>query len=69
MNNDELNEHLVNLLKAFKNKPYHLAKYLIDNSALNKPFINKIIKSGKLDKELKSDIPLNNIYDMEDYYN
>lgn len=72
MNNDELNEHLVNFLKIFKNRPYHLAKYLIDNSALNKSFLNKIAKSGKLNTEesrTNPEIPLTSISEMDDYYN
>jgi hypothetical protein len=67
MNNEELNEHLANFLKMFKNRPYHLAKYLIDNSALNKSFINKIVKSGKLE-EKRPEVYLTDISEMEDYY-
>ena len=48
--NEELNKSLVVLLKMFKNRPYHLAKYLIENSALNNEFINKLTKSDKLKK-------------------
>ena len=71
MNNEELNEHLANFLKIFKNRPYHLAKYLIDNSALNKPFINKLIKSAKLNnkEEEKPQIYLTDISEMDDFYN
>lgn len=72
MNNEELNEHLANFLKMFKNRPYHLAKYLIDNSALNKSFINKIVKSGKLNTEtpqITPEVPMTDISEMEDYYN
>lgn len=69
MNNEELNEHLANFLKMFKNRPYHLAKYLIDNSALNKSFINKIVKSGKLNTDdKKPEVYLTNISDMDDFY-
>ena len=69
MNNEELNEHLANFLKMFKNRPYHLAKYLIDNSALNKPFINKLIKSAKLNNEEgRPEIYLTDISDMDDFY-
>ncbi len=53
-NNDELYRSLVVLLKMFKNRPYHLAKYMVDNSALSKDFINKLLKSDKL-KELSED--------------
>jgi excinuclease UvrABC helicase subunit UvrB len=72
MNNEELNEHLANFLKMFKNRPYHLAKYLIDNSALNKSFLNKIVKSGKLNTEtpqITPEVPITDISEMEDYYN
>lgn len=53
MNNDneeELYRSLVTLLKMFKNRPYHLAKYMVDNSALSKEFIEKLLKSDKLKK-------------------
>jgi excinuclease UvrABC helicase subunit UvrB len=70
MNNEELNDHLANFLKMFKNRPYHLAKYLIDNSALNKPFINKIVKSAKLNnKDEKPQVYLTEISEMDDFYN
>jgi excinuclease UvrABC helicase subunit UvrB len=72
MNNEELNEHLANFLKMFKDRPYHLAKYLIDNSALNKSFLNKIVKSGKLNTEtpqVTPEVPIKDISEMEDYYN
>ena len=48
--NEELNKNLVILLKMFKSRPYHLAKYLIENSALNSDFINKLINSDKIKK-------------------
>lgn len=54
-NDDELYNNLVTLLKLFKNRPYHLSKYLIENSALDKNFIDKILKSDKL-KELQEKI-------------
>ena len=68
MNNDGLNEALANFLKIFKNRPHHLAKYLIENSALNKPFLNKIIKSGNFDDK-KTDGYIKNISQMDDFYN
>lgn len=48
MGNDSLYKNLVILLKIFKNRPNHLAKYLIENSALSEAFIQSIINSGKL---------------------
>lgn len=76
MNEEELYQKLVILLKLFKNRPYHLAKYLIDNAALNKAFINKISKSSKLDEFLQNEDKINsflpvyfsNINQMQDFY-
>ena len=74
---EELNKRLVILLKMFKSRPYHLAKYLIENSALNSDFINKLINSDKLKKisDDNSDDRLSvtpvyfvNINQMNDFY-
>lgn len=54
MDSEEIYRNLVILLKMFKNRPYHLAKYLVENSALTNDFINKLKNSEKL-KELSSD--------------
>jgi excinuclease UvrABC helicase subunit UvrB len=51
MENEELYRSLVIMLKMFKNRPYHLAKYLVENSALTEDFIKKLKNSDKL-KEL-----------------
>jgi hypothetical protein len=74
--NEELNKNLVILLKMFKSRPYHLAKYLIENSALNSDFINKLINNDKLKKisEDNSDslsvapVYFVNINQMNDFY-
>jgi excinuclease UvrABC helicase subunit UvrB len=54
MENEETNRNLILLLKMFKNRPYHLAKYLIENSALTDDFINKIKNSDKF-KEISDE--------------
>jgi hypothetical protein len=54
MENEELYRSLVILLKMFKNRPYHLAKYLVENSALTESFIKKLKNSEKL-KEVDED--------------
>jgi len=72
---EELYTNLVNLLRMFKNRPYHLAKYLIDNSSLSQDFINKLLESDKL-KKLSEDVQSGrvvpvyfvNIQQMEDFY-
>jgi excinuclease UvrABC helicase subunit UvrB len=54
MENEELYRSLVIMLKMFKNRPYHLAKYLVENSDLTEDFIKKIKNSDKL-KEMNED--------------
>lgn len=54
MENEEIYRSLVILLKMFKNRPYHLAKYLVENSALTSEFIVKLKNSEKL-KEMSDD--------------
>ncbi len=63
------------LLRMFKNRPYHLAKYLIDNQALTTEFLKKIEESDKL-KEITQEenskllpVYLPNINKMKEYYN
>lgn len=77
MENEDLYRNLVVFLKMFKNRPYHLAKQLIENSALTKDFIEKIGNSAKLN-EIKDDAADNSnlptiyfadINKMLDYYN
>jgi hypothetical protein len=77
---DQLYKNLVILLKMFKNRPYHLAKYLIDNDGFNQSFIKKLLDSDKLkdlskeEDDLNSNmdvIPVyfNDINQMNDFYN
>jgi hypothetical protein len=74
MDNDDLYQRLVILLKLFKNRPYHLSKYLLDNSAFNKNFLKKISQSKKIselfdDEEYISEIIyFNNISEMSRFY-
>jgi len=61
--NDRVWNNLNLLLKMFKNRPYHLSKYLLDNNALTLDFLNKIEKSDKLKEFGESDdTKFNNIY-------
>ena len=76
MENEELYKHLVILLKMFKDRPYHLAKYLVENSALTEEFIKKLKNSDKLkeyDSEEKKLLPgsqyFSDISQMENFYN
>ena len=46
--NENIQKNLITLLKIFKNRPYHLSKYLLDNSAFDNSFLNKIKNSDKL---------------------
>jgi hypothetical protein len=74
MENEDLYRNLVILLKMFKNRPFHLAKYLIDNSALKDEFLKKLANNEKLkefsqDEDLKSKTLFLDINQMNDYYN
>ena len=71
MENEEFYKKLVILLKTFKNRPFHLAKYLVDNYALTDEFINKILNSDKLseDTDPKTKTLFLDINQMNNYYN
>lgn len=72
---DNLYFNLLALLKEFKNRPYHLAKYLIDNEALSDKFIKKICESEELnirnERSNNNSIPhyFLDIAHMTDYFN
>jgi len=70
--NEENDYHrsLLNLLKMFKDRPNHLTKYLIENSAFNDVFLEKLSNNNKLknDDVLKPEY-FKNISKMNDYYN
>jgi len=68
MNNSELN--LVNLFKLFKNRPYHLTRFLLDQDALKDNFLKKINNNSKLSDVENTDINeyFNSIDDMKDHY-
>ena len=73
MENEDLYRNLVILLKMFKNRPYHLSKYLIDNEAFTKEFMKKISENGKLADLGQEDKPKGPVYfldigKMNDYY-
>lgn len=75
-NNDDLNKKIVVLFKLFKNRPYHLAKYLMENGAFNKQFLNKISKSTKLEQISTEDeinkylaSQFSDLNHMQDFYN
>ena len=68
----DIYKNLVTLLKLFKNRPYHLAKFLLDKDALDKKFSNDIEKSTKLlelDRKSEGLYPnFSNITKMNDYF-
>lgn len=73
---DQLYRNLIAILKLFKNRPYHLAKYLIENDALDKRFIEKLLESHKLNQlgDLESPgltkaVYFVNISHMNDFFN
>ena len=70
MDNEEY-KNLVILLNMFKNRPHHLAKYLIENSAITEDFIKKLKYSEKLKKiSNENDTPyFTDISKMDEFYN
>jgi hypothetical protein len=69
---DDIYKNLVTLLKLFKNRPYHLAKFLIEKEGLNNKFIKDILNSPKLSeldltKNSKS-FNFTSISQMDDYF-
>jgi hypothetical protein len=65
---ENIQKNLVSLLKLFKNRPYHLSKYLLDNNALSGEFLDKIKKSDKLSDISDIKTNFNDINKMEDFY-
>ena len=59
MHHDDFYNNLVAFLKMFKNRPNHLAKYLLDNSAINKDFLKKIANNDELKSLSTNDEKLN----------
>lgn len=45
---ERLYRNLITLIKLFSGRPLHLAKYLIENNALDRDFLQKIINNEKL---------------------
>jgi len=72
MENEDLYRNFVTLLKLFKNRPYHLAKYLIQNGAVKEEFLSKIVNSDRL-RNLKEDDFNDKIFmdinQMNDFFN
>ena len=73
-NNEQLYKNLITILKLFKNRPYHLAKYLIENDAFNDSFNKKLLESDKLNeieenKSLIKAVYFVDITQMTDYFN
>ena len=68
---DLTNINLIILLKIFKDRPHHLSRFLMENEAFNKSFLDKLNKNGKLSEiknieEIKKDF--DNIDDMKEFY-
>jgi len=55
-------KNLSKFLKFFINRPNHLARYLIDNDALNKEFLNKI---SSLDNSEMDESKLVSVYFLD----
>ena len=74
--NEKIYKNLVSILKLFKNRPYHLAKYLIENKAFNEEFLEKLTESEKLNELSKEEsnslvkaVYFIDISQMSDFFN
>jgi hypothetical protein len=71
MKNEEFYKNLSSLLKIFNNRPNHLGKFLIENDAFNKTFIENIIKSNNLSKLKNFDhksLLFNDYEEMDEFF-
>lgn len=68
MSNNEEYNNLVNLLKLFNNRPYYLAKFLLDNSTLNDYFLSILKNNDLLEKYKMKNEYFTDIEEMENYY-
>ena len=71
MSDDKNYRNLVKLLKAFQNRPNHLAKFLIDNMAFTDNFLTSLLECDRLN-DISDNNPLpvfKTIEEMNDYYN
>jgi hypothetical protein len=72
--NDKIYKNLIAILKLFQNRPYHLAKYLIENEAFKEEFLEKIKNSEKLNSMNQESTSIQAIYfidisHMKDFFN
>lgn len=66
---DKAYSRLINLLKLFKNRPYHLAKYLIDNKVIDESFLKKLMNNSSLDNPKLLPPHFTDINQMNQYFN
>lgn len=68
-----LESNLIILLRMFKNRPNHLAKFLLENGAFRQDFLKKIESNNNLEKLNQSEIGedhfyFTNISEMKSYF-
>jgi arginine utilization protein RocB len=69
MDNQIIYNRLLNLVKLFKNRPYHLAKYLVENDALSQKFISRLSNNKSLDEVKLLPPHFDSISDMNNFFN
>jgi len=68
-----LENNLASLLRMFKNRPHHLAKFLLENDAFRVDFLKKVESNKNLEKLNQSEIGddhfyFTNISEMKSYF-
>lgn len=68
-----LENNLIILLRMFKNRPHHLAKFLLENEAFRTDFLKKVENNKNLEKLNQSEIGEDHFYftsisEMKSYF-
>jgi|AntRauTorcE11897_2_1112592.scaffolds.fasta_scaffold00051_88 Mg/Co/Ni transporter MgtE len=74
MDNSGRYDKILLLIKMFNNRPHLLTRYLLENSAFDDKFIEKVLQNKKIDEVFESqekveDIKFGTISEIQDYYN
>ena len=67
------NDNLLLIFKIFKNRPFHLYHFLVDNDAFSPEFLKKVKENKKLSKldidTFDKNLHFNKISEMKEYFN
>lgn len=65
--NSKSYKNLIELLKCFRNRPHHLAKYLVENKSFSSSFLKNL---DKIDiKDINFDYKFSDISELNEFFN